>query len=132
MSEPEQFDAVVIGSGFGGTIAATTLTDYFQSKKQGKVCLLERGQWWVSHEITFTQKDKRTQKPNMLEYLVDNNMPHDFWAHPDNVEGLFKLLSMSRQVQRKGIYDLRILSSQVSAITASGVGGGSLVYSNIF
>lgn len=126
MSEPEQFDAVVIGSGFGGTIAATTLTDYFQSKKQGKVCLLERGQWWVSHEITFTQK------PNMLEYLVDNNMPHDFWAHPDNVEGLFKLLSMSRQVQRKGIYDLRILSSQVSAITASGVGGGSLVYSNIF
>ena len=131
MTEPEQFDAVVIGSGFGGTIAATTLTDHFLLKKQGKVCILERGQWWVSHEITFTPKDKRTQKPNMLEYLADNNAPYGFWAHPDNVEGLFKLLSMSRLIQRKGLYDLRILSPQVSAITASGVGGGSLVYSNV-
>ena len=37
------FDAIIIGTGFGGTIAATRL-----AAKGKKVLMLERGTWWVT------------------------------------------------------------------------------------
>ena len=37
------FDAIIIGTGFGGTIAATKL-----AAKGKKVLMLERGTWWVT------------------------------------------------------------------------------------
>jgi hypothetical protein len=66
---PEAYDAVVIGSGFGGTIAALTLSNKYdkednnkEEKLRRRVCVLERGQWWISHEIP--------DKPNVT---IDNN-----------------------------------------------------------
>src|SRR5437867_85264 len=136
MSEADKFEAVVIGSGFGGTIATIVLSNLFLESDK-KVCVLERGQWWLSHEIPSRPRDTITDK-NMLEYLEDAKIPYGFWAHPDNIEGLFRLASMSRQLDKKGLYDLRTPNDfidnekhTVSAITASGVGGGSLVYSNV-
>ncbi len=134
MSSEERFDAVVIGSGFGGTISALALAKFFASRNLGeKVCILERGQWWISHEITFTPQQDRppNQQPNMREYLTDTGEPYGIWAHPDNAEGLVKLGAMARQTNRSGVYDYRVLGENVNAITASGVGGGSLVYSNV-
>jgi len=134
MSTSESFEAVVIGSGFGGTISALTLANYFQQNVPGaQVCVLERGQWWISYEIPFSLKDSRSpgQKPNMREYLDDNGEPYSFWSHPDNVEGVVKLLSMARMVHSGGLYDYHLLSNNVHAIVASGVGGGSLIYSNV-
>lgn len=136
--EPETCSAVVVGSGFGGTISALTLSNYFEEKNKGKqqgekqdtVCILERGQWWVSHEIPYTSGKKLVDQ-NMLEYLVDNKKPFSFWAHPDNIEGLFSMISMSRIANSRGLYDFHLLSPNVNAITASGIGGGSLVYSNV-
>ncbi|MGI8918157.1 MAG: hypothetical protein ACR2H6_06100 [Pyrinomonadaceae bacterium] len=39
---PMNFEAIVIGTGFGGTIAAMKLA------AKGKVLMLERGTWWVT------------------------------------------------------------------------------------
>lgn len=130
MGTIESYDTVIIGSGFGGTITALTLAKYYELKQAGRACLLERGQWWVSHEIPYTP-NKPPKDKNMLEYLADSGQPFNFWAHPDNVEGLFNLLSITRNVNERGIYELTRLSNNVNVITASGVGGGSLVYSNV-
>lgn len=147
----DRFACVVVGSGFGGTIAALTFVKLYEERNRGKgrekwdrVCILERGQWWVSHEIPFTPKEKRPagHTRNMLEFLRDEAEPYGFWAHPDNIKGLTRLISMARQVNRRGLYDYRPLrqpgeegsekgNTKVTVLCASGVGGGSLVYANV-
>lgn len=135
MNQDDTFEAVVVGSGFGGTILALSLANRFASDNakdstNKKVCVLERGQWWMTHELNYTPKEKRKTHPNMREYLEDNRRPYHFWAHPDNVKGVLELLSFSRGLSKTGLYDVRILGN-VSAIVASGLGGGSLIYSNV-
>ncbi len=141
-SEERYFAALVIGSGFGGTIMALTLANFFEARNKGrsaatveKVCVLERGQWWISHEIlarpAATRRGEPPDKRNMREFLDDTNQQYAFWAHPDNVEGIVRLASMARQASKRGLYDYRVLSQNVHALTASGVGGGSLVYANV-
>jgi hypothetical protein len=59
-SEVGQCEAVVIGSGFGGTITSLALVNkFFEDSKinpsdRKKIVILERGQWWVSHELPVT------------------------------------------------------------------------------
>ena len=56
-AEINQCETVVIGSGFGGTIVSLSLVNQFvkdatvPGSEKKKVILLERGQWWVSHEL---------------------------------------------------------------------------------
>ncbi len=131
----EAFDAVVVGSGFGGTILALSFANRFerenaQNNTNKKVCILERGQWWLSHELNYTPKANRNRPPNMREFLEDSGRPYHTWAHPDNVSGALELLSTSRTLSKTGLYDYQVLGN-VHAIVASGVGGGSLVYSNV-
>src|ERR687884_37009 len=52
-NEMNQCEAVVVGSGFGGTIISLSLVNQFQTEDQSKldsqkrkVVILERGQWW--------------------------------------------------------------------------------------
>jgi choline dehydrogenase-like flavoprotein len=89
----EAFEAVVVGSGFGGTILALSFANRFE-KENGKnntskkVCILERGQWWLSHELNYTPKANRKRPLNMREFLEDNGRPYHTWAHPDSVTGV--------------------------------------------
>jgi choline dehydrogenase-like flavoprotein len=138
MSQPENFEAVVIGSGFGGTILTLTLANKFESDNIAnntakKVCVLERGQWWLSHEINYTPPNKRDQsyKKNMREFLDDAKRPYHFWPHPDTVRGNIEIASAARDISKTGLYDYRVLGDNVHVIASSGVGGGSLVYSNV-
>jgi choline dehydrogenase-like flavoprotein len=131
----DSFEAVVVGSGFGGTILALSLANKYEADNSKnntnkRVCVLERGQWWLSHETTFTPKSSRSTTSNMREYLEDNNKPYHFWAHPDNVTGILELLSTDRSISKTGLYDYKVLGN-VHSIQASGVGGGSLIYSNV-
>ncbi|HSF49802.1 MAG TPA: hypothetical protein VLA74_03500, partial [Nitrososphaeraceae archaeon] len=133
----ESFEAVVIGSGFGGTILTLSLANKFESDNAAnntdkKVCLLERGQWWLSHEINYTPPDKRkpSYHTNMREFLDDNKKPYHFWPYPDTVRGNIEIASAARAISKTGLYDYRVLG-KVHAIASSGVGGGSLVYSNV-
>lgn len=88
------YDVVVIGSGFGGGIAACRLAEAGK-----RVCVLERGRRFGREDFA----SEPDQAPEMI------------WHEKLNPEGLF---------------DVRIMSD-VSVITAAGVGGGSLVYANV-
>jgi choline dehydrogenase-like flavoprotein len=127
-----KYEAVVIGSGFGGTITSLTLAKKYKTEGKGqKVCILERGQWWVSHEMPVNASGTTDGKPTIREYLEKNDIPYSTWAYPDDLKGLFMVFGNSRPVnRRKGLYDYRTMKN-VNIIAASGVGGGSLVYTNV-
>jgi choline dehydrogenase-like flavoprotein len=137
-NELNQCEAVVIGSGFGGTIVSLSLVNQFEQQNPAqmrKVVILERGQWWVSHELPLSPSSHEFEKKvnpdkGIREYLDSNDNPYRLWAYPDNVNGLTRFLNALRIVDRRGLYDFRI-SSKVHTIAASGVGGGSLVYTNV-
>jgi choline dehydrogenase-like flavoprotein len=141
-NEVNQCEAVVVGSGFGGTIITSSLVNQYVKEDQNlddqnkrKVVLLERGQWWVSHELPSSpganefEKEMNPDK-GMREYLESNDIPYRTWAYPDNINGLGEFLNTTRIIDRRGLYDYR-MSSRVHTIAASGVGGGSLVYTNV-
>lgn len=142
-AEVSKSESVVVGSGFGGTIVSLSivnqLTEEDKSKLDAdkrKVVILERGQWWVSHELPQSpgshEFEKNTPPPDkgIREYLETNDTPYRTWAYPDNVNGLSKFLNSVRIMDRRGLYDYRI-SKRVHTLAASGVGGGSLVYTNV-
>lgn len=81
---PEHVDTVVIGSGFGGSVAAARLAPH------GSVVVLERGKRWADAALTQTL-----------------DLPH--WNE---------------------IYDF-LPGPGIVALGGKGVGGGSLVYSNV-
>jgi len=80
--------------------------------------------------MNFVPKASRKAFPNMREFLEDNGRPYHFWPHPDNTSGLLALLSANRTLSKVGLYAYKVLGN-VHSIQASGVGGGSLVYSNV-
>jgi len=104
---------------------------YKEDNDGKKVCILERGQWWVSHEMPSSAEDTINHKETIREYLETHDIPYDIWAYPDNIEGIFKVFGNSTTVNKfKGVYDYRPMKN-VHIITSSGVGGGSLVYTNV-
>lgn len=114
------FDAIVIGTGFGGTIAAVQLVA--QGKK---VLLLERGTFWRSPETLPLTPD--TFGP----WAAKNNMPVQYWPRPDHVKGLQDFFAALRsQLNSNGLYQYSMFN-QADTLTANGVGGGSLIYSNV-
>lgn len=117
-------DAIVIGTGFGGTIAATRL-----AKKGKSVLMLERGTWWITPEKLG--KPPQTAKKPIPEWAKANNQPVQYWPRPDHREGLLDLFAAVRHfANRDGLYDYSFFR-QADVLRASGVGGGSLIYSNV-
>ncbi|WP_413558609.1 GMC oxidoreductase [Bdellovibrio sp. HCB209] len=91
------FDYVVIGSGFGGSVMSCRLVE-----KGYNVCLLERGRQWKMHEFP--------RRPHEIQ----ENM---FWDPEDGKYGLMEFRDNP--------------DSDVMTLTASGLGGGSLIYANV-
>ena len=91
---PRTYDAVIIGSGFGGSINALRLAQAGRS-----VLVLERGRRW-------------------------KQFPRDV----ENVDEL--LWRYGERPSSQGLYELRFMSG-IASVTASGVGGGSLIYASI-
>ena len=69
---PMNFDAIVIGTGFGGTIAATKL-----AAKGKKVLMLERGTFWVTPE-KLGQPPAGGKKPIPV-WAKEQNPPTPGW-----------------------------------------------------
>jgi cholesterol oxidase len=90
----DAYDAIVVGSGFGGGIAACRLAE-----AGWRVCVLERGKRFA---------------------------PQDF---PDSLDDAASFL-WHRTLNPDGMLDVRLMKD-LAIVQAAGVGGGSLVYSNV-
>ena len=123
---PFNFDAIVIGTGFGGTVAATRL-----AQKGKKVLMLERGTWWVTPaKIVKAPPSTRPSIPNWAKTQSPKH-PVQYWTRPNHRQGLLNFFSAIRSGANKdGLYQYSIFK-QADILTASGVGGGSLIYSNV-
>ena len=119
----ETFDAIVIGTGFGGAIATIALSAHGK-----KTLVIERGTFFVTPETLGAP----TAPSNMvIDFAKRNNMRVQFWSRPDNALGLLDLLANRyHDANPYGLYNYRMFR-HAHILTASGVGGGSLIYSNV-
>ena len=130
------FDVIIIGSGFGATVTAIACV-----AKGKSVLILERGVWWSTPELSAENPMNPYLKLQTVQY----------WPRPDHRRGLTDMLAV---VQATGILgDLQDFANGIAdfftgrerptplyryntfdeadVLTASGVGGGSLIYSNV-
>lgn len=120
------FDAIVIGTGFGGTIAAVQLV-----AKGKKVLLLERGTFFRSPDPLPPANPLPPIPDAFGKWASDNHMPVQYWPRPDHRKGLQDFFAVLRsQLSPDGLFQYSMFN-QADIVTASGVGGGSLIYSNV-
>ena len=126
------YDAVIIGTGFGGSIAAQQLTERWSGKLPNrKILMLERGAWWQTPDPLGVP----TNPPRLADYLTAKQEPVRYWSRPDHKEGLQYILEIVRGINghvrnQSGLYNY-FASEDVHILTANGVGGGSLIYSGV-
>jgi choline dehydrogenase-like flavoprotein len=139
------YTVVVIGSGFGGTMTALPIAHHFdQQVKEGKpkrtVLMLERGSWWTTPVSTV--QDKSVATYDFLSHV--HRQPVQHWPSQNSFRGFIDIITRCRRRWRNedGLIELtqpgrtlfglvRLKNDGVSILRACGVGGGSLVYSNI-
>lgn len=114
MSSTEHaWDAIVVGSGFGGAVTAARLA-------QGglRVLILERGDWWPSMPGNWPpllgRANRRAGASQMLRGIR--------WSSPR--------LTRAITIKCNGLYELHQFD-KMSCLVSSGVGGGSLVYTDM-
>src|SRR6476646_6082195 len=112
MSDPTSthkydFDVVIVGSGYGGAVAAAELSgSEDEGKRPIRVCILERGK----------------------EYLAGS-----FPSRQAELAGYARYTTAGASRQRgihDGLYDIR-LSEDAVVVVASGLGGGSLINAGV-
>src|SRR5262249_3664299 len=120
------FDAVVIGSGFGGSVAASQLA---AREKEGLV--LGRGAGGGTPEKVGKAQPLAAGKQRMPDWLAANKQPVQYWPRPDNKDGLLDVFASIRTgLHRDGLYKFSNFDD-ATTLTASAVGGGSMIYSNV-
>ena len=104
---PPPYDVVIVGSGYGGAVAAARLTGC--SNEDGKeltVCVLERGR----EHVPGTFPNGSSDLPGHMR----------FSRFDDPVAG----------GQQEGLFDLRI-GKDVTVLVANGLGGGSMINAGV-
>lgn len=106
----ERLEAIVIGSGFGGAITACRTA----KKWPGKVMVLERGKRYPMGSFPRSPHD-----------MAKNfwNVPFEKRPHPKSVQQVDDNLH--------GMFDIRNYK-KMDAVICAGLGGGSLIYANVF
>src|SRR5438270_13237682 len=138
----ERHTFVIIGTGFGATMTGLSLARALKQKnKSGTILMLERGTWWTTPVSTVQDKEVATYK-----FLKGKpGQPVQTWASQNHFAGFVDLATrcLRRNGNEDGLYEMTRLGTQgfwvlfrrandgVSITRAGGVGGGSLVYSNI-
>jgi len=138
------FDLVVIGSGFGGTLTALKVAYSLEAKLAGRppaaplrILMLERGTWWTTPTETVQDKQVKTR-----DFLIRKGQATQEWSSLGDYRGMMDLVRRCRYSERRpqGLYDFAAIGKHgffntrndgVSVLRASGVGGGSLIYSKI-
>ena len=109
VSASHDYEVVVIGSGFGGSI----LTCRTAKRWPGKVLLLERGK---RYPLGSFPRSPRGMANNFW------NLPFEDRARPGPI---------SKKGQLHGLFDIRA-GKHMDAVLCAGLGGGSLIYANVF
>lgn len=132
---------VVIGTGFGGCMTALPLASKFKQRNKGEtVLMLERGTWWTTPVPTVQDTQVAT-----YDFLKSKRQPVQFWSSQNHFRGFIDIFTrcMRRPKNEDGLFEFTNLGKRkflgwfggendgISIIRANGVGGGSLVYSNI-
>ena len=137
----QHFTAVVIGTGFGATMTALPLAKKFLDRAKGEsLLMIERGTWWTTPVSTVQDKEVKTR-----DFLARKGQPVQYWSSLNRFRGFIDVFTrcFRRKNNEDGLFDmtrfgkpgfLGLFGGQndgVSVVRANGVGGGSLVYSNI-
>ncbi|MEP6820381.1 MAG: GMC family oxidoreductase [bacterium] len=131
---------VIIGTGFGATMTGIPLARQFKTRNKGEtILMLERGTWWTTPVGTVQDKEVKA-----YDFLKSKKQPVQFWPAQNHFRGLIDILTRCyrRPKNADGLFEFTLLGKRrflglfgendgVSVIRANGVGGGSLVYSNI-
>lgn len=64
------YEAIVIGTGFGGAFAGTRLAALGK-----KALLIERGTFWVTSDVLGSRIMPKPPKKTLAKYLKDENHP---------------------------------------------------------
>jgi choline dehydrogenase-like flavoprotein len=147
MASSPRHSVVIIGTGFGGTMTGLTLARKFKKENDAHpdqprktILMLERGTWWTTPAGTVQDKEVKT-----YDFLhKDKKQPVQYWSSQNHFKGFIDIVTrcLRRGGNKDGLYEMTTLgwkwpfsmflrSDGVSILRASGVGGGSLVYSNI-
>jgi cholesterol oxidase len=108
-SAGKTYEMVVIGTGFGGAVVACRTA----KKWVGEVLVLERGK---RYPIGSFPRSPRAMAENFW------NIPFEDRARPGHVK---------RKGQQHGLFDIRN-GNHINAVVCAGLGGGSLIYANVF
>src|SRR4051812_5283620 len=122
-SAQEVYDAIVIGTGFGGTLATIELSTHGK-----KTLVIERGTFFITPETLGAP----TAPGNAVaDWAKGKGLRVQYWPRPDHALGLLDLLANAYSEENPyGLHNYRMFRD-AHVLTASGVGGGSLIYSNV-
>ncbi len=105
--QENDFDLVIVGSGYGGAVAAAQLTDLCdENGKALRVCILERGKEYLQGMF-----------PSSLSSLAG----HARFTSP---------FDKKPAGNRDGLFDIRA-GKDINVLVANGVGGGSLINAGV-
>ena len=107
------YESLIIGSGFGGGAACARLA----KRWPGKVLLLERGRAYPLGSFPRSPQD----------------MANNFWSPPSDQSKRPRVVQRQKQQagDLQGMFDIRHFE-RIDTVTAAGLGGGSLIYANVF
>src|SRR5215212_1292016 len=98
------YAAVVIGSGFGGSMTAIPLAAAFKDRRKNeRILMLERGTWWTTPVSTVQDKEVRT-----YSFLRDKGQPMQFWSSVGHMRGFVDIFTrcLRKKGNEDGLFDL--------------------------
>jgi choline dehydrogenase-like flavoprotein len=81
------YDAVIVGTGFGGCIVASKLIEKWKGKNpKKKILMIERGAWWQTPDSLGVPPPPPPNGIPLKDYLKANNEPVEYGSVRNGVE----------------------------------------------